>query len=110
MPGYIHSPFKIMRKASVFVLSSKREALPTVIIEAMACGCPVVSTNCKSGPSEILENGRYGYLVPVGDHQAMAEAIINTLNNPMPAKILIDRAKHFSIDKSISKYINILDL
>jgi len=61
MPGYVDNPLAWMANASVFVLSSKWEGLPGVLIEAMAAGCPVVSTRCPSGPAEILENGRYDY-------------------------------------------------
>ena len=77
--GFVDNPFAYMKRASLFVLSSAWEGLPTVLIEAMAVFLPVVSTNCRSGPAEILDNGKYGELVPVGDTQAMAEAIIKVL-------------------------------
>jgi glycosyltransferase involved in cell wall biosynthesis len=73
-----------MRRAAVFVLPSEYEGLPNVLIQAMACGCPVVSTNCPSGPEDILDNGKYGHLVPVGDVQAMADAILRVLNGDAP--------------------------
>ena len=79
LPGFNTNPFAFMRKASMFVLSSKWEGLPGVLIQALACGCPVVSTDCLSGPAEILKNGEYGYLVPVGDVDAMANAMEMTL-------------------------------
>jgi glycosyltransferase involved in cell wall biosynthesis len=75
LPGFDTNPFAFMKKASVFVLSSKWEGLPGVLIQALACGCPVVSTDCLSGPSEILKGGEYGHLVPVGDVDAMAKAM-----------------------------------
>ena len=75
LPGFTLNPFAFMKKASVFVLSSKWEGLPGVLIQALACDCPVVSTDCPSGPSEILNDGQYGYLVPVGDVDAMAKAM-----------------------------------
>jgi glycosyltransferase involved in cell wall biosynthesis len=75
LPGFDTNPFAFMKNASLFVLSSKWEGLPGVLIQALACGCPVVSTDCLSGPSEILKDGEYGYLVPVGDVNAMAEAM-----------------------------------
>lgn len=67
LPGYTNEPYAHLANASLFVLSSAWEGLPTVLIEALALGCPVVSTDCPTGPSEILQNGRYGVLVPVGD-------------------------------------------
>lgn len=75
LPGFIPNPLPYMRRASVFALSSRAEGLPTVLIEALACGTPVVSTDCPYGPREILAGGRYGYLVPVGDADAMAQAL-----------------------------------
>jgi glycosyltransferase involved in cell wall biosynthesis len=110
MPGYVNNPYDYMSHASVFVLSSIREGLPTVLIEALACGCPVVSTRCPSGPTEILENGKYGELVSVGDAQAMADAIIRTIKKPPGKELLIDRARYFSIDRSVSRYIKLLGL
>lgn len=79
LPGYTNNPYAWMSVASVFVLSSRREGLPMVLIEALACGCKVVSTDCESGPFEILDNGKYGKLVPVVDANAMAEAILTSL-------------------------------
>jgi glycosyltransferase involved in cell wall biosynthesis len=90
MPGFVDNPFAFMAKASVFVLSSAWEGFGNVLIEALACGCPVVATDCRSGPREILDNGRYGRLVPVGDHEALAKAILETLDNP----ISLPTAKH----------------
>lgn len=80
MPGYEPNPFAYMRRSAVFVLSSKFEGLPNALIQAMACGCPVVSTDCPSGPAEILDSGRYGHLVPVGDVDALASAILEVLD------------------------------
>ncbi len=79
MPGFDPNPFRYMARADVFVLSSRYEGLPNVLIQAMACGCPVVSTNCPSGPEDILDGGKYGELVPVGDAKAMADAILRVL-------------------------------
>lgn len=78
--GFELNPFAFMKKSSVFVLSSKWEGLPGVLIQALACGCPVVSTDCLSGPSEILKDGQYGHLVPVGDAEAIATAIESVLS------------------------------
>ena len=108
MPGFHINPLAYMSKAKVFVLSSRREGLPAVLIEAMACGTPVVSTDCRSGPKEILEEGKWGRLVPVGDWRAMADAILETLDNPIPPDRLISRASAFSADASIDRHLEIL--
>ena len=78
--GFKKNPYAYMARAGVFVLSSAWEGLPTVLIEAMAVGTPVVSTNCKSGPEEILDGGKYGDLVAVGNSAAMAQSILKVLS------------------------------
>jgi len=106
--GFQENPYKYMKKASVFVLSSLQEGFGNVIIEAMACGVPVVSTNCPTGPGEIIENMKNGILVPVGDQESMAEAILKILQNPVLAQEFSvagkERAKFFSVEKSVSAY------
>ena len=82
MPGVVKNPYAYMARADQFVLSSAWEALPTVLIEALAAGAPVVATDCVSGPREILQDGRYGVLTPVGDVTALAEAVSATLSAP----------------------------
>ena len=79
LPGFVMNPYAYMARASVFVLSSRWEGLPTVLIEALCCGSPVVSTDCPSGPREILRHGKYGPLVPVANADALARAIEMTL-------------------------------
>ena len=110
LPGFVRDPFKYMRNASLFALSSKWEGLPTVLVEALACGCPVVSTNCPSGPMEILENGKYGELVPIQNSPALADAIIKTLSDPPSKELLRKRAMEFSIENSVDKYIKLLEI
>lgn len=104
MPGFVDNPYAYMAKADVFALSSLYEGFGNVLVEAMACGTSVVSTDCPSGPSEILENGKYGKLVPVNDTDALAKAIEEILKNPMDKTILKERAKYFSIENAVNKY------
>jgi glycosyltransferase involved in cell wall biosynthesis len=108
MPGFVSNPYAYMSRAAVFVLSSAWEGLGIVLIEALAVGTPVVSTNCQSGPSEILDNGKYGRLIPVGDIQAMAKAILNTLQNLPPPDFLQNRANEFSLENSLRKYFELI--
>ena len=108
LPGFEINPFAYMSKSRVFVLSSKYEGFPNVLVQSMACGTPVVSTDCRSGPREILEDGKWGHLVPVGDWQAMAAAILDTLDNPIPSDHLIARASDFTADASIDRYSQVL--
>jgi glycosyltransferase involved in cell wall biosynthesis len=107
LPGFAANPFAIMRAADLFVLSSAWEGLPTVLIEAMACGTPVVSTDCPSGPAEILENGKWGRLVPVGDVDALAEAMVATLEEHEHPDV-ISRAAEFSLDRAVDGYLRVL--
>ena len=104
LPGYVDDPYPWMARASVFVLSSTYEGFGNVLPEAMACGCPVVSTDCPSGPEEILDGGRYGRLVPVGDDRALGEAIVATLDDPPAPEALRRRAARFSVEGAIDQY------
>ena len=108
LPGFAPNPYAFMSRASVFVLSSAWEGLPNALIEALACGCPVVSTNCPSGPQEILDNGAFGSLVPVGDDKALANAILHTLDHPPPAERLRARAAEFAINTITEQYLQAL--
>jgi glycosyltransferase involved in cell wall biosynthesis len=108
LPGFTSNPFAFMARAAVFVLSSRYEGLPTVLIEALACGCPVVSTDCPGGAYEILEGGRFGELVPVGDESAMAEAILSTLDHPPDRERLIMRGRTFSVAAAADAYLSAL--
>ena len=108
MPGFDTNPYRYMRHCAVFVLSSAWEGLSTVLVEAMACGAPVVSTDCPSGSMEILESGRYGPLTPVGDDAALAMAIEQVLDHAPAAEDLRGRAADFSAEKSADAYLRIL--
>ncbi|ELZ36066.1 glycosyl transferase family protein [Halorubrum saccharovorum DSM 1137] len=105
LPGFVDNPFKYMKQADVFVLSSRWEGFGNVIVEAMACGTPIVSTNCPSGPAEILQNGKYGQLVRTGDPEALAAAVQATLAEPPAPDPLIERAKEFSVERVADKYL-----
>jgi glycosyltransferase involved in cell wall biosynthesis len=108
LPGYVENPYAWMARASVFVLSSAWEGLPGVLIEAMACGCPVVSTDCASGPSEILGKGVYGPLTPVRDDRALAQSIASVLDYPPDPERLRARASEFSLEPAIDAYLDVL--
>jgi len=108
LPGFVSNPYAYMARATVFVLSSLFEGLPTVLIEALAVGTRVVSTNCESGPAEILANGQYGNLVAVGDVKGIAEAIISTLESPSDSEALRRRAAEFSLEKALTQYRQVL--
>lgn len=109
LPGFVQNPYAYMYNASAFVLSSRWEALPTVLIEAMACGCPVIATDCPFGPREILEGGKYGYLVPTVDPQALSIAMLNVLDSSINRQKLIQRTQDFSVERSVSQYLQILN-
>lgn len=109
LPGFADNPFAWMSRVRLFVLSSRWEGLPNVLIQAMACGTAVVSTDCPSGPDEILEGGKWGRLVPVGDEEALAEAMVTLLG--MPENQLSDvrqRAGGFRPELAVDAYLKIL--
>ncbi len=108
MPGFLSNPYAYMHRATAFVLSSRWEGLPTVLIEAMACGCAVVSTDCPSGPQEILADGKYGLLVPIENSTALAKAMLQTLNNSIDRAISTDRGRYFSHDRAVDEYLRLL--
>jgi len=110
LPGFVENPFAYMARASVFALSSAWEGLPSVLVQAMACGCPVVSTDCPSGPAEILEGGAYGPLVPVGDDVRLARAIASLLDDPPDSSRLRARAARFSVEPAVEAYAEMLGL
>ncbi len=107
LPGFVMNPYAYMARASLFVLSSRWEGLPTVVIEALCCGTPVVSTDCPSGPREILRNGKYGQLVAVGDAEAFAQATIAALENP-PLKPPLESWRPYDLDVIVHHYLDLL--
>ena len=109
MPGFVADPYPYLERADLFVLSSAWEGLGNVIIEALVCGTPVVSTDCPSGPAEILENGRYGRLVPVGEPAALAAAMAEALDAPVDHDMLRRRGAEFSVERAADRYLALLD-
>ncbi len=110
LPGFVSNPFAFMARADTFVLSSLHEGLPGVLIQAMACGCKDVSTDCPSGPREILQDGRLGSLTPVADVSALAKAITETLeqNPETQRQERGERAADFSDTKVVPEYLKVL--
>ncbi len=107
LPGFVRNPFNYMARCSLFVLSSAWEALPTVLIEALSLGTPVVSTDCPSGPREILYGGQYGRLVPVGDVETLAGAMNDTLRGARP-EVPESALRPFTVDVAVDEYIKVI--
>jgi len=107
--GLQDNPFAFVSKADLFVLSSDFEGFGNVIIEAMVCGCPVISTDCQSGPNEIITHKKDGYLTPVGDVDAMSDAISTLLENKSLRESIIENAYHrandFRLEKISEQYL-----
>lgn len=110
LQGYVENPLKFFARADVFVLSSHVEGLPNVLVEAMMCGCTPVSTDCPTGPREVLQNGKYGYLVPMRDPVAMAAGIEQALDSPIPRNHLADAVQPFEEGAVIERHFEVLGL
>jgi glycosyltransferase involved in cell wall biosynthesis len=108
LPGFVSNPYAYMAHADGFVLSSRFEGLPTVLVEAMACGTPVAATDCPSGPREILEEGRLGPLAPVGDAEALSRAMTDLLERPVSSETLEARAADFKVGRAVDRYLELL--
>lgn len=108
LPGFATNPYSYLSRASLFVLSSAWEGSPNALTEALALGVPVVSTNCPSGPREILEDGTYGPIVPVGDHKALAEAMLRTLDAPLEKGLLRKAARAYTQEEASRRYLELL--
>ena len=107
LPGFVSNPYAYLSRASLFLLSSRWEGLPTVLIEALCCGTKVVSTDCPSGPKEILKEGKYGPLTPVGDSEAFASAINSSLQNHAP-KPPVESWQPYELGTIVDQYTNLL--
>lgn len=110
LKGYVDNPLKYFNRADVFILSSRVEGLPNVLVEAMMCGCTPVSTDCPTGPREVLDDGRYGYLVPVGDEHAMAQAIERAIDEPISPESLQEAVRPFSQEEVLKRHFDLLDI
>lgn len=108
--GYVENPLKYFVQADVFVLSSLVEGMPNVLVEAMMCGCTPVSNDCPTGPRELLQDGKYGYLVPMRDPQAMAAAIERALDNPIPKALLDEAVEPFEENRVIDRHFEVLGM
>lgn len=108
LPGFVSNPYPTLAKASLFVLSSRWEGLPWVLIEALACGTKVVATDCPHGPREILDNGTYGQLCPVGDVPSMAAAMIRALRGEFVAQDPTHWLEQFSLEANSARYLDLL--
>jgi glycosyltransferase involved in cell wall biosynthesis len=108
--GYVDNPLKYYAHADAFVLSSLVEGLPNVLVEAMMCGCTPVATDCPTGPREVLQEGKYGYLVPMRDPEAMAAGINQALDNPIPPTLLAEAVRPFAEDVVVARHFEVLGL
>jgi len=109
LPGFADNPYAYMSRASVFVLSSAWEGLSNVLVEALASGATIVATDCKYGPAEILNYGKYGILVPVGDVDAISNAILEALDAKSDRTILRQRSQDFSLGNVLQRYLELFD-
>lgn len=106
--GFVSNPYAFLSRAALFVLSSRWEGLPGALIEALACGAKVISTDCPSGPREILDDGIYGQLVPVGNDAVMATAMLKALTGKFNAAAPSEQISRFEAKHNIDRYLDLL--
>ncbi|EKP94111.1 glycosyltransferase [Thermaerobacter subterraneus] len=110
LAGFVSNPYKYFARADLFVLSSRWEGFAMVLVEALAAGLPVVSTDCPHGPREILAGGVYGRLVPVGDAEALSDAMLSALSEDHNRSVLIERAQEFSYQAAVTRYLELIQM
>jgi glycosyltransferase involved in cell wall biosynthesis len=110
LPGNVDNPLAYFSRANVFVLCSHVEGLPNVLVEAMLCGCTPVATNCPTGPREVLQDGKYGYLVSMRDPESLADGILRALRNPVPVEQLQAAILPFREDVVIARHFDLLGI
>ncbi len=108
LPGFDSNPYRYMRRAAVFALTSRREGASAVIVEALACGTPVVSTDCPSGPAEVLQGVTPRALVPIGDADALGDALLAMMRNPPPTETLHALTRAHASETSARAYLRVL--
>jgi glycosyltransferase involved in cell wall biosynthesis len=108
MPGFVANPLPYMRRAAALVLTSRYEGFGNVVVEALGVGTPVISVDCSFGPSEILDGGRYGRLLPVGSVEALAAAFSPSLRETWPSEVLRARARAFTVAASAARYLALM--
>ncbi len=107
LPGWVENPYAFMARAALFVLSSRHEGFPGALVEALACGCPAVSTDCPAGPAEILEDP--ALLAPVGDPEALAQVMLRALARPADKPALQAKAARFSMERAVAGYERVVE-
>ena len=110
LPGFVDNPYAYLSRAAMFVLSSLWEGSPNVLTESLALGIPVVATDCRSGPSEITQQGKFAPLVPVGDVEALSHAILQTLEHPPESEWLKSAVQDYTMLKSAATYLEAMGL
>lgn len=110
LPGFMNNPYAYMARASAYVLSSVWEGMPNAAIEAMVLGTPIIATDCETGPYEVLDGGKYGRLVPVGDATAMAESIADVITQRGSHQPSAEWLELFSLDECANKYLHFLQM
>jgi glycosyltransferase involved in cell wall biosynthesis len=107
LPGFVENPYAYMARAAVFVLSSRWEGLPTVLVEALFCGASIVATDCPSGPREILRGGELGELVPVGQPEQLAASIGRVLDGSAP-RPSPESWHPYTLETVVDQYLDLL--